>query len=99
MWDPVFHPYTKPECKVYVTVNVDFDEAGQMLPRWLIWEDGLRYDIDRVKAVCSTYAPRAGGNGDRYTIVVRGQLRYLYFEHSSPNDPKVGRWFIERRGP
>ena len=33
----------------YVQVTVDFTPEGQMVPRFLIWEDGRRYEIDRIK--------------------------------------------------
>lgn len=84
--------------KVYVQVGVIFREDGTMLPRSLVWEDGRRYAIDRVVAVRPAHAERAGGQGDRYTVMVGGQQRYLFFEHSmDAGDRNVGRWFIERR--
>ena len=39
-----------------------------MLPRTIVWEDGLKYDIDRVIDIRPAYAAKAGGQGDRYTI-------------------------------
>ncbi len=85
--------------KVYVKVGVIFREDGMMLPRSLTWEDGRRYAIDRVLAVRPAYAERAGGQGDRYTVMVGGQQRYIFFEHSADADnTSVGRWFIERKG-
>ena len=42
----------------------------------------------------------AGGQGDRYTILVNGQLTYLYFERSTNLTGNViGRWFVERKIP
>lgn len=88
---------TKP-AKVYVEVLVDFLPDGQMRPRVLVWEDGLNYEIDRIKDVRPARARRGGGQGDRYTIMVRGQERYLFFEHSTGyGEPNVGRWFLETR--
>ncbi len=84
--------------KVYVKVGVVFREDGMMLPRSLTWEDGRKYMIDRVLGVRPACAQRAGGQGDRYTVMVGGQQRYLFFEHSTePGDQNVGRWFIERK--
>jgi len=84
--------------KVYVQVMVMFREDGMMLPRAFIWEDGRKYIIDRVLDVRPAHAERAGGQGDRYKIMVNGQQRYLFFEHSTEiNDKKVGKWFIERK--
>lgn len=34
--------------KVYVPVEVSFDEKGRMYPRRIYWEDGQTYDVDRI---------------------------------------------------
>lgn len=86
------------DIKVYVQVSVVFREDGAMLPRSIVWEDGRKYSIDRVLNVRPAYAERAGGQGDRYTVMVGGQQRYLFFEHSTDEDDQnIGRWFIERK--
>jgi hypothetical protein len=85
-------------CKVYVSVKVSFDENGRMFPRALLWEDGHEYEIDRVLDIRPSYAPRAGGQGDRYRVRIRNRESYLYFEHNPDvNQPVTGRWFVERR--
>ena len=84
--------------KVYVAVNADFNEEGIMLPRELIWEDGTRYEIDRVLDIRQAAAMKAGGQGDRYTVRINGKQSYLFFERStSQAGNKLGRWFVERR--
>lgn len=86
--------------KAYVRVNLDTDEDGIMLPRKLTWEDGLQYEIDRVLDIRPAYAAKAGGQGDRYTVMVHGQIRYLFFERSTNLTGNViGRWFVERKQP
>lgn len=89
---------TSKNLKVYVQVKVDFREDGVMLPREIIWEDGVTYEIDRVIDIRQAAAMKAGGQGDRYTIVVRGQRSYLFFERSTnQTGNNIGRWFVERR--
>ena len=84
----------------YVGITVDFTPEGLMLPRFLTWADGRRYEIDRIKAVHAAPALKAGGQGDRYTVMIGGQERYLFFEHSADGgDRKIGRWFVERPMP
>ena len=84
--------------KVYVPVKVDFREDGVMLPRKITWEDGSEYEIDRVTDIRQAAAMRAGGQGDRYTIYVRGKQSYLFFERSANvNGNNIGRWFVERK--
>ena len=84
--------------KVYVQVIADFNADGVMLPRVLIWENGEKYLIDRVVDIRQAAARKAGGQGDRYTIGVRGQISYLFFERVPQLTGNViGRWFVERK--
>ena len=84
--------------KVYVKVAAVFSEDGMMLPRYLVWEDGVKYKIDRVGDIRPAPAMKAGGQGDRYTIYIKGKQSYLFFEHSCDDDSVIlGRWFVERR--
>ena len=84
--------------KVYVAVKADFSEEGIMLPRAIIWEDGKKFEIDRIIDIRQAPALKAGGQGDRYTIMVRGNQSYLFFERSTNLTGNViGRWFVERK--
>lgn len=84
--------------KVYVEVFAVFDEEGRMLPRWITWEDGRRYRIDRVGEVKQAAAMRCGGQGDRFTVYIGGRPSYLYFERSArPTGNRLGKWFVERK--
>lgn len=84
--------------KVYVAVKTDFAADGTMLPREITWEDGEKYEIDRVLDIRQAAAMKAGGQGDRYTIMVRGIRSYLFFERSTNlTGNNIGRWFVERR--
>ncbi len=84
--------------KVYVPVDVEFRSDGTMLPRIIVWEDGTKYEIDRVLDIRQAAAMRAGGQGDRYTVMIDGKQSYLFFERSaSLTGNNIGRWFVERR--
>ena len=84
--------------KVYVAVKADFREDGLMLPREITWENGHKYEIDRVTDVRPAAAMRAGGQGDRYTVMIGGHQSYLFFERSTNlAGNNIGRWFVERR--
>nr|DAU82925.1 MAG TPA: hypothetical protein [Caudoviricetes sp.] len=84
--------------KVYVAVKTDFTEDGIMLPREITWEDGEKYTVDRVLDIRQAAAMKAGGQGDRYTIMVRGCQSYLFFERSANlTGNNIGRWFVERK--
>jgi len=86
------------DAKVYVQVNADFNTDGVMLPREIVWEDGEKYSIDRVVDIRQAAARKAGGQGDRYTIEVRGKISYLFFERVPQlTGSVIGRWFVERK--
>ncbi len=86
------------DAKVYVQVVADFNIDGMMLPRVLIWENGEKYLIDRVVDIRQAAARKTGGQGDRYTIEVRGQISYLFFERVPQlTGSVIGRWFVERK--
>lgn len=75
--------------KTYVSVEVLFDETGQMMPRSVQWEDGRIFDIDRILDVRPAASLKAGGQGMRYTCRIRGRETYLFYENP--------RWFVERK--
>ena len=84
--------------KVYVAVKADFTEDGTMLPRIITWEDGEEFEIDRITDIRQAAAMKAGGQGDRYTVMVRGRQSHLFFERSTNlTGNNIGRWFVERR--
>ena len=62
--------------KVYVAVKTDFAADGTMLPREITWEDGERFEIDRILDIRQAAAMKAGGQGDRYTVRIRGKQSY-----------------------
>lgn len=73
--------------KVYVSVIVEFDIDGNMTPLSFVWEDGRRYEIDRILDVRPAASLKAGGSGMRYTVRIMGKETYLFF------DLLVKRWF------
>lgn len=84
--------------KVYVDVIARFNSEGVLIPLSLTWEDGEKFDIDRVTDIRQAAAMKAGGQGDRYTIWVRGRQSYLFFERNHAlTGNNLGRWFVERR--
>ena len=84
--------------KLYVQVSTLFDLNGKMIPQYLVLEDGHKYTIDKVMCVKPAPALKAGGYGDRYTVRIRGQERYLFFERNTATDAAApGKWFVECR--
>ena len=75
--------------KVYVPVNLDVDEYGNIRPRLIQWEDGRVYHIDRLKQRCRAASTKVGGCGIRYTVVIAGHESYLFNEDE--------KWFVEAK--
>ncbi len=89
---------TAKSVKVYVPVKAEFAADGTLFPKVITWEDGEKYEIDRVLDIRQAPAMKAGGQGDRYTVMVRGKQSYLFFERSTNLvGNNIGRWFVERR--
>lgn len=75
--------------KVYVDVLAVWKKEGGIVPRAVKWEDGTRYQVDRVIEVRRAASLKAGGCGLRYTVRVCGQESYLFLEEN--------RWFVEAK--
>lgn len=76
------------DVKVYVSVDVRFDEGGNMRPLCIIWEDGRKFEIQSVLDVRRAASLKAGGNGIRFKCRIDSKETYLFYEQP--------RWFVER---
>lgn len=74
--------------KVYVDVGAEFSDEGDLVPTYLIWEDGIRYDIDRIQKRERCASRKAGGAGILYQCSVNGKTVRLFYEENN-------RWFVE----
>ena len=88
-----YKPYMDSDYKVYVEVNEDRLKDGRLFPRSFIWEDGQRYEIDKVTDVRPAASLKAGGVGMRYTVIVRNRETFMYLEE----DADGAKWFMERK--
>ena len=75
--------------KKYIGMIAEFHPDGKIMPTCMIWEDGTRYEIDRVLDVRQAPSLKAGGLGIRYKCRISGRERYLWLEEN--------RWFVEAR--
>jgi len=76
--------------KVYVEVTARFTEDGKMSPVSFTWEDGRKFEIDRIVKSVRCASRKAGGVGVLYTCMVSGRECHLYYEENF-------RWFMERK--
>ena len=75
--------------RVYVNVIARHDEQGRVRPLEVEWEDGRRFEVDRLLDVRRAAALKAGGQGLRYTVRILGKETYLFEDE--------GRWFVEAK--
>jgi hypothetical protein len=73
--------------KIYIKVIAEHDPNTGTKPLYVIWEDGRKFEIDRVLGINKAASLKAGGWGIRYTCRILGQERYLWEEE--------GKWFVE----
>ncbi len=75
--------------RVYVKVIVEHDPQGKAKPLFVEWENGTRFEVDKVLDVRMAAATKAGGQGMRYTCRIKGHETYIFEDE--------GRWFVEAR--
>lgn len=73
--------------KQYIKVNATFDCDGNLMPKAIYWEDDREFSIDKVTDIRYAASLKAGGAGIRYTCVILGKKRFLFFEEN--------RWFVD----
>lgn len=74
--------------KVFVDVTATFTKDGRLEPLYFVWEDGTRYEVDKVIDNKKAASLKAGGQGQRYRCRVAGKEVYLYLEDGN-------KWFME----
>lgn len=65
------------------------DQEGVFHPRYIRWENGLIFQIDRILYKCRASSKKVVGGGIRYTVLIRGRESYLFQEGS--------KWFVEAK--
>ena len=76
--------------KTYVNVMVEHRSDGTKTPIEIRFDDGRKFEIDKVTDRRRAAATKVGGTGIRYTIFIRGQERKLFEDED--------RWFVEAFG-
>jgi len=73
--------------KIFVDMLVQYTKEGEQIPVSLTWEDGRKFDIDRVFEHQRSASLKVGGQGIRYRCRIMGKDVYLFLEE--------GTWFME----
>ena len=70
-----------------VTVLALMKKEGKIIPQTLVWEDGRKFEIDKVLDVRPAASTKGGGMGLRYLCRIKGKERYLFLDKYI--------WFVE----
>ena len=74
--------------KKFVDVICLNDQAGNLKPLFLIWDNLYKIPIIKVKEICPRASLKVGGSGLRYTCVFESnRVRHLYYDR--------GKWYVE----
>ena len=74
--------------KKFIDVICLNDQAGNLKPLFIIWDDIYKIPVLKVKEVCPRASLKVGGSGLRYTCVFESnRVRHLYYDR--------GKWYVE----
>lgn len=80
--------------RVYVKVDSSFDPTGYMQPTSITWSDGRTFPIETVRDFRPAGTADNGYSGDCFTVLIQGQEKHLFFEHTLLHRPG---WHIMKR--
>ena len=70
-----------------VTVLARMLENGNIIPLEIVWDDGRRFQIDKILDKRKAASTKGGGAGIRYTVRICGHEKYLFLDDYT--------WFVE----
>lgn len=71
--------------KKLISVICEYRKTGEIIPLYIVWDDAIKYPIERVLNVQP--AAIVGIEGIRYTVKIGSQQRIMYLSE--------GKWYIE----
>ena len=72
--------------KQKVAVVVLHTKSGELVPLFVVWDNMVKYQIDKIINKQKAASLKSGGFGIRYTVRIQNQYRSLCYEYSG--------WFI-----
>lgn len=70
-----------------VTVVAEMRNSGKIIPLYILWENGKRFEIDKVLDVRLRASTKGGGMGLRYLVRIGQNERFLFLDGII--------WFVE----
>ncbi len=69
-----------------IDVVVKYTRDGRVIPLYIIWDNQMKYKIDKITQIKNGASLKYGLQGLRYTCLIQQQYRHLYFDNN--------RWYI-----
>lgn len=76
--------------KRYIEVILKQKKDGEIVPLYVVWDDGKKYKIEKIFNK-QRRASTVGGCGLRYSCMIEGKQRNIFYEKD--------KWFIESHRP
>lgn len=76
--------------KRYIEVILKQKKDGEMIPLYVVWDNGKKYKIEKIFNK-QRKASVVGGCGLMYSCMIEGRQRNIYYEKD--------KWFIESHQP
>ena len=76
--------------KKYINVVTLVDKEGKLTPLILVWDNGIKYKIDKILEIRNGVSA-TGGCGILYRCRIMNRERKLFYERN--------RWFVESEKP
>lgn len=70
-----------------VDMIAEMKKDGTIIPLTLIWDNGKKYGIDRVRDIKKMASTKGGGMGLRYSVTIKQYERYIWLDENV--------WFVE----
>ncbi len=70
-----------------ITVIAKMKDSGLVVPLEILWEDGRRFEIDKILDIRKAASTKGGGKGLRFLVTIKGHERFVWFDENL--------WFIE----
>ena len=73
--------------KIELDIIVEQKKDGRAMPKTIVWDDGRKFNIDKILDIRRAAATKCGGVGIRYICRIRNKEIRLFDEE--------GKWFME----
>lgn len=63
-----------------IDVITKMTASNGIIPLFVEWENGMKFEIDKVIEISRRASLKGGGSGLRYTCIIKGKTKYLFLD-------------------